>query len=89
MVLGEEINHLAMGHYINHPKRPFSPNVFINDIEIEHHFLPHSFLEHLPNSSLENMSLIRVLGVFLMEETHDNTELLIDLKELHLLQKEQ
>lgn len=89
MVLGEEINHLALGHHINHPKRPFVPNVFINDIEIEQHFLPLAFLEHLPNSTFEEMTMIRVLGVFLSEEVRDNTELLIDLKDLHLLQKEQ
>jgi hypothetical protein len=89
MVSGEQINHLAMGHHINHPKKPYVPNTFVCDIIIERHFLPDSYLEHIPNAIFEATTFYYVLGVFLLEETKDNTELLIDYKDLHILKKEQ
>lgn len=89
MVSGEQVNHLAMGHRIKHPKQPFEPNVFVADISVEKHFLPQSFLQHLPNAMFEVSSDLKVLGVFLIESTADNTELLLDYKELHLLDRRQ
>ena len=89
MVFGSQINHLGMGHHINHPKKPNVPNVFISDILIEKHFLPHSYLEHLPSAMHETNKYYITPGVFLLEETKDNTELLIDYKDLYIFEKNQ
>lgn len=88
-VSGEEANHLAMGHYIKHPKKPYYPNVFLADIEMERHFLPNSMLSHMPNGMYDNHEAICFMGVFLIGETADNTELLLDYKEMFLLDKKQ
>jgi hypothetical protein len=89
LVFGSQINHLAMGHHINHPKKPNVPNVFMSDITIEKHFLPNSFLEYLPCNMFEDWKYIKVMGVFLMEEMGDDSELLVDLKDLYIFEKEQ
>lgn len=89
MVSGEQLNHLALGHRIKHPKHPNVPNVFLADISVEKHFLPSSFIEHLPSAMFEYSKELMVLGVFLAEDTGDNTELLLDHKELHLFERNQ
>lgn len=78
-----------MGHLINSPKRPNFPNVFVQDIEIEKHFFPSSFFKYLPCNTNMNLPFKIVLGVFAAEEIHDNTELLIDYKDLFILSNKQ
>lgn len=80
---GFTINHLACGHLMNHPARPHFPNAFVFDIEVPNHFLPASHYKYLPCAQRKPDPCKYVMGVFLSEETWDNTEIRLDLKDIY------
>ena len=53
------------------------------DIEVPNHFLPASHYKFLPCALRKPDPCKYVMGVFLSEETYDNTEIKLDLKDIY------